>query len=85
MRVYFTALSFRPIRSYDMSSPLCAMVGCRVYFGWDGDVLVSLLGGGTKKPQPTDIRLAQTHWAEYKAKKRGMRSNDGNRHRQQKQ
>lgn len=45
--------------------------GYRVYFGWDGDVLVILLGGGTKKSQPTDIRLAQTHWAEYKAKKRG--------------
>jgi putative addiction module killer protein len=45
--------------------------GYRVYFGWDGDVLVILLGGGTKKSQPTDIRLAPTHWAEYKAGKRG--------------
>jgi hypothetical protein len=64
-------LSFWPIRSYDIPSPLRVMAGNRVYFGWDGDVLVILLGGGTKKSQPTDIRLAQTHWAEYKAKKRG--------------
>lgn len=45
--------------------------GYRVYFGWDGDVLVILLGGGTKKSQSADIRLAQIHWAEYKASKRG--------------
>lgn len=47
--------------------------GYRVYFGWDGDVLVILLGGGTKKSQPTDIQIAQTRWAEYKARKKGQK------------
>ena len=44
--------------------------GYRVYFGRDGDRLVILLGGGTKKRQQGDIRKAQTHWRDYKARKR---------------
>ena len=44
--------------------------GYRVYFGQDGDVLVILLGGGTKKGQSPDIRLAQQRWQRYKASKR---------------
>lgn len=44
--------------------------GYRVYFGKDGDTLVILLGGGTKKRQSRDIEAAQTHWKDYKRRKR---------------
>ncbi|MCL4113365.1 UNVERIFIED_CONTAM: hypothetical protein GTU68_027553 [Idotea baltica] len=44
--------------------------GYRVYFGKDGDSLVILLGGGTKKRQSNDIETAQTLWKEYKQRKR---------------
>ena len=44
--------------------------GYRVYFGRDGDVLVILLAGGTKKQQQRDIVAAQARWAEYKRRKR---------------
>ena len=43
--------------------------GYRVYFGKDGDTLIILLGGGTKKRQQKDIRDAQTLWREYKRRK----------------
>jgi putative addiction module killer protein len=35
--------------------------GYRIYFGRDGDRLVILLGGGTKKRQQDDIRDAQAY------------------------
>ncbi len=44
--------------------------GYRVYFGRDGDRLVILLGGGTKKRQQADIDAAVALWAEYKKRKR---------------
>ena len=44
--------------------------GYRVYFGKDGDRLVILLGGGTKKRQQTDIEAAQALWAAYKQRKK---------------
>ncbi len=44
--------------------------GYRVYFGKDGDTLVILLGGGTKRRQHTDISAAQVLWREYKQRKR---------------
>jgi putative addiction module killer protein len=43
--------------------------GYRVYFGKDGDTLVILLGGGTKKRQGHDIATAQERWADYKKRK----------------
>lgn len=43
--------------------------GCRVYFGKDGEHLVVLLGGGSKKNQQRDIRLAIERWDEYKRSK----------------
>jgi putative addiction module killer protein len=45
--------------------------GYRVYFGRDGDVLVILLGGGTKKRQEADIKTARSRWADYKRRKKG--------------
>ncbi|MDT8399517.1 MAG: type II toxin-antitoxin system RelE/ParE family toxin [Pseudomonadales bacterium] len=44
--------------------------GYRVYFGKDGDTLVILLGGGTKKRQSKDIEAAQRLWQEYKRRKK---------------
>jgi len=43
--------------------------GYRVYLGKDGDSLVILLGGGTKKRQQHDIRTALSHWQDYKQRK----------------
>ena len=43
--------------------------GYRIYFGQDGDELVILLGGGSKKTQPKDIKTAQMLWMEYKTEK----------------
>jgi putative addiction module killer protein len=39
--------------------------GLRVYFGRDGDRVVILLAGGTKRRQRRDIEAAQRHWADY--------------------
>jgi putative addiction module killer protein len=44
--------------------------GYRVYFGRDGERLVILLAGGSKKRQQEDIEAAHTLWAEYKKRKR---------------
>jgi putative addiction module killer protein len=44
--------------------------GYRVYFGYDGSVLVILLAGGTKKRQQKDIETAKARWADYKARKK---------------
>lgn len=40
--------------------------GYRIYLGQDGDELVILLGGGTKKQQDSDIKLSKKYWLEYK-------------------
>jgi putative addiction module killer protein len=37
-----------------------------VYFGRDGDTIIILLGGGTKKRQNRDIETAQERWKDYK-------------------
>jgi len=47
--------------------------GYRVYFGLDGDTLVILLGGGTKKRQQRDIEMAKSRWTDYKRRKRHPR------------
>ena len=44
--------------------------GYRVYFGRDGEVLVILLTGGTKKRQQRDIGQAKELWADYKRRRR---------------
>lgn len=43
--------------------------GYRVYIGKDGDKLIILLGGGTKKGQQKDIDKADAIWKEYKERK----------------
>ena len=44
--------------------------GYRVYFGKDGNTLIILLGGGTKKRQQNDIQKARTIWKDYKKRKK---------------
>jgi putative addiction module killer protein len=43
--------------------------GYRIYFGKDGERLVILLGGGTKKRQQHDIAGALASWRDYKRRK----------------
>jgi len=47
--------------------------GYRIYFGRDGEALVILLTGGTKKRQQRDIDAAHAYWQDYKQRKRGRR------------
>ena len=44
--------------------------GYRVYYGRDGDTLIILLAGGSKKRQQRDIEAAKERWRDYKARKR---------------
>jgi putative addiction module killer protein len=43
--------------------------GYRVYFGWDGDQLVILPAGGSKKRQQADIERVKSLWQEFKMRK----------------
>jgi putative addiction module killer protein len=47
--------------------------GYRVYFGRDGNDLVILLTGGTKKRQQRDITMAIEFWTDYRRRRRGAR------------
>jgi putative addiction module killer protein len=44
--------------------------GLRVYLAQDGETLVVLFGGGTKRSQQADIARARALLAEYKARKK---------------
>jgi putative addiction module killer protein len=43
--------------------------GYRIYFGKDGEKLVLLLGGGTKRRQQRDINAALANWQDYKRRR----------------
>jgi putative addiction module killer protein len=43
--------------------------GYRIYFGRDGERLIILLAGGTKKRQQADIATALVRWIGYKQRK----------------
>jgi putative addiction module killer protein len=47
--------------------------GYRLYFGRDGEAVIILLAGGTKRGQQRDIVAAQAHWEDYERRKRGMK------------
>jgi len=40
--------------------------GYRIYFGRDGETIIVLLTGGTKKRQQRDIDAAHAYWQDYK-------------------
>ena len=44
--------------------------GYRIYLEKDGETLIILLGGGTKKRQQKDIEAAKSLWKQYKQRKR---------------
>ena len=44
--------------------------GYRIYFGRDGDKLILLLAGSTKRRQTKAIATARELWREYKRRKR---------------
>jgi len=45
--------------------------GYRIYYGNDGEKIVILLAGGTKKSQQKDINKAHILWSEFKKRKKG--------------
>jgi putative addiction module killer protein len=56
-----------PRRSYEYRIDFGS--GYRIYFGKDGDTLVILIGGGTKKRQQEDIATTLARWQDYKQRK----------------
>lgn len=46
--------------------------GYRIYLAKDGDALVILFGGGTKRGQQTDINRAKALHLEYKLRKKAL-------------
>jgi putative addiction module killer protein len=49
--------------------------GLRIYLAQDGDRLIVLFGGGTKRGQQRDIDTAKALFAEYKARKKSVSVN----------
>ena len=45
----------------------------RIYLGRDGDTLVILLTGGTKRRQHSDIERAKEFWSDYKRRRKPAR------------
>jgi len=39
--------------------------GYRIYYGRDGDIIIILLGGGSKRGQSRDIKAAKERWVNY--------------------
>ena len=44
--------------------------GYRIYFGRDGERMVVLLVGGTKKRQQNDVKQAKAYWSDYRRRKK---------------
>jgi putative addiction module killer protein len=45
--------------------------GYRIYLAKEGDALIVLFGGGTKRRQQADIARAKVLWTEYRTRKSG--------------
>jgi putative addiction module killer protein len=54
--------------------------GYRIYLAKDGDTLIVLFGGGTKRGQQRDIDKAKTLLTEYRARKKAMTTKSNNKH-----
>lgn len=44
--------------------------GLRIYFALEGQAIILLLGGGTKRRQGNDIEAAKQRWSDYKDRKK---------------
>ncbi|HEU5017812.1 MAG TPA: type II toxin-antitoxin system RelE/ParE family toxin [Pseudolabrys sp.] len=44
--------------------------GYRIYFGREGDALIILLGGGSKRGQNRDVTTAQARWEDYRRRRK---------------
>jgi putative addiction module killer protein len=55
---------------------IAAGPGYRIYFGKDGECIVILIGGGTKRRQQKDIEAAQACWADYRRRKKEGETRD---------
>ncbi len=51
--------------------------GYRLYLAKDGEKLIVLFGGGTKRGQQRDIDRAKALFADYKARKKALTRNAG--------
>jgi putative addiction module killer protein len=47
--------------------------GYRIYYAMEGELLIILLAGGTKKRQSKDIREAKVAWINYKKRRKLLR------------
>ena len=54
--------------------------GYRIYLAKDGDTLIVLFGGGTKRGQQRDIDKAKELLIEYKTRKKVMTSKSASKH-----
>jgi len=54
--------------------------GYRIYLAKDGDTLIVLFGGGTKRGQQRDIDQAKQLLAEYKGRKKAMKAKSSSKH-----
>ena len=62
--------SLKPIKGAFQELVIDWGPGYRVYVGKDGERLIILLGGGTKKGQQRDIYMAAEYWEEYKVRRK---------------
>lgn len=53
--------------------------GYRIYLAKDGDMLIVLFGGGTKRGQQRDIDKARALLVEYKARKKAITAKPGSK------
>ena len=44
--------------------------GYRVYYGREGETVVVLLGGGSKRTQSTDIKKVVRYWLDYQQRRK---------------
>src|SRR5881396_1994954 len=58
--------SAKPLREGVFELRLDFGPGYRVYFGRDGQTVIVLLGGGSKRRQDADIAAAVERWKRYK-------------------
>ncbi len=54
--------------------------GYRIYLAKEGDTLIVLFGGGTKRGQQRDIDKARDLLAEYKARKKALAGKTSSKH-----